>query len=315
MNRALLLALVLASVLASVLIGCASTPSPRDDPAAEVQAAVDPRAVPVFDGYGGGGVGWDAMIDAAAAADVVVIGEMHGHTLGLAAAAALWEDVLSRGDAAPALCLEFFDRADQALLDDYLLGVTDEEGFREAASLTDRSYPEGHRAMVEAAKAAGVPVFGSNSPRRYSTHAREESIGALEALRASQRELFDTPGGLPENAYRERFFDRFRGMMASHGGEDLTEAEIEEKIEGYFRAQSVWDATMAGTIARAISAGHRPVVQVVGQFHADHRGGLVDQIWRRRPGTRIVTVSMVEGPEMAGDDAGRADFVVDVGGE
>ncbi|HHN77210.1 MAG TPA: hypothetical protein ENK11_00850 [Phycisphaerales bacterium] len=298
---------MLCALFLLMLGGCASTPTQK----AETPPPLDPRSVPVSSR--GEEAAWADMVGAASDADVVVIGEMHGHPLGLSAAAALWEDILAVEGKSPALCLEFFDRSKQAMMDDYLTGVTDEAGFRKAAHLSENNYPPGHRAMVEAAKAAGAPVYASNAPRRYSTRAREEGLDALEGLRPSQRALYEKPDALPENAYRDRFFEQFRGMLASHGGEEMTDEEREKKIEGYFRAQSVWDATMAGTIARALRDGHRPVVQVVGQFHSDRRGGLIDQIWAHVPGVRIVTVSMVENPDDS--DADRADFVVDVGGE
>lgn len=308
-----------ATIGAMVLMlgGCAATGhGPAEEP---LLLTLEPRDVPVFDGSTGSGVAWETMVGAAAGADVVVIGEMHGHVLGLASAAALWEDVIrdAPGGARPALSLEFFPRDEQVSIDDYLMGVTDEDGFRKAAGRSEGNYPEGHRAMLEAAKDAGLPVYASNAPRRYTTRAREDGYAALAGLRASQRALFVVPESLPEGPYRDRFFDLFRGMLASHGGAEQSESELDARIEGYFRAQSMWDATMADTAARAVAEGHRPVVQVVGQFHADYTGGLISAIERARPGVRIVTISMVEGPRFGGDDGGdlgRADFVVDVGG-
>lgn len=314
-----------AGMIVLMLGGCASSGHQADE---RIEAVpLEPRAVGVFDGATGSAVSWSDMVGAASGADVVVIGEMHGHALGLASAAALWEDVIGRasdgsgigsgGGSGPALSLEFFTRDEQAAVDDYLTGVTDEAGFRKASGRTEGNYPGGHRAMLEAAKDAGLRVHASNAPRRYTSLAREDGYAALAGLRASQRALFVTPGASPEGPYRDRFFELFRGMMASHGGADQTPAELDEKIEGYFRAQSVWDATMADTVTRAVAQGLRPVVHVVGQFHSDHRGGLIAAIERARPGARVVTVSMVEGPGFGGDDGGdlgRADFVVDVGG-
>lgn len=313
---------VMACVGMTVLLsGCASTGT-RETPRAAAVEPIDPataRAAPISSGWDASSVSWEAMVAAAAGAEVVIIGETHGHRVGLAVGAALWEDLLAREGLRPALSLEFFDRGTQAALDDYLTGLTDEKRFREAAGRSAGNYPEGHRVMVESAKAAGVPVYASNAPRRYSTRAREEGFGSLESLRASQRALFETPigasaaGEANSAAYRERFFESMEGMLASHGGEDLGEQELAERVEGYFRAQGVWDATMADTIVRALSAGRTPVVHVVGRFHSDFRGGLVEAVWARRPGTRIVTLSMVEGVSIEGDDRGRADFVVEVG--
>lgn len=301
--------------LTACLSGCASAPTaPRES--REPDEPIDARSVAIYDGWSGSNLEWDDLIEAAAGAEVVVIGEMHGHRTGLAAAAALWQDVLDRqppGGAGPALSLEFFDRATQAALDDYLLDITDEPAFREAAGRNTGNYPEGHRAMVETAKSAGVPVFAANAPRRYTTLARENGYESLAELRASQRALFEMPGGEPGQAYRDRFFELMEGMLASHGGEGLDKDEIAERVEGYFRAQSVWDSTMADSIVRALNAGHRPVVHVVGRFHSDHRGGLLESTWRLRPGTRIVSISMVKQADAEDGDWGRADFIVEAG--
>lgn len=303
--------------LTACLSGCASAPTvPRD--AREPTEPIDGRSVAVYDGWSGSNRDWDDLVEAAAGAEVLVIGEMHGHPTGLAAAAALWEDVLDRqtpGGAGPALSLEFFDRSTQAALDDYLLDITDEPAFREAAGRNAGNYPEGHRAMVEAAKSAGVPVLAANAPRRYTTLARENGYASLDALRHSQRALFESPGGDPGSAYRDRFFELMEAMLTSHGGEGLDEDEIAERVEGYLRAQNVWDATMAGSVVRALNGGHRPVVHVVGRFHSDHRGGLLESIWRLRPGTRIVSVSMVKNSDPDAEDWGRADFILEVGEE
>lgn len=310
---------VVCVVLAVLLAGCVSTGTREALPAPEA-APIEARSVAIYEGSSGSRASWEELVTAASRGEVVIIGELHGHRVGLAVAAALWEDLLSREGFSPALSLEFFDRGTQAALDDYLTGVTDEKRFREAAGRTAGNYPEGHRAMVDSARAAGVPVYASNAPRRYSTRAREEGLGSLEAMRASQRALFETPvevtgaGEANSAAYRERFFESMSGMLASHGGEDLGEEELNERVEGYFRAQRVWDATMADTIVRALASGRTPVVHVVGRFHADFRGGLVEAVWARRAGTRIVTLSMVEGVAIEGEDRGRADFVVEVGG-
>ena len=82
------------------------------------------------------------------------------------------------------------------------------------------------------------------------------------------------------------------------------------------RSQSVWDWTMAESVARAIAAGSRPVVLIVGRFHVDHDGGLVQALRALRPGTRIVTITNIDAwsDTLRDDDRGAADFVVYVGG-
>lgn len=296
-----------------VLGGCASSPRATEN----VEAApILPAAV---NGYSGATATIDDLASAADGADVLILGENHGHAAGLAFAAEVWRGVVERSPTA-ALALEFFNRDDQAHLDDYLGGLTQEAAFRTATRRTDGNYPAGHRAMVEAAKAAERPVFAANAPRVYTRLANREGFDRLRSLSESQRRLFAVPRALPQGRYRDDFFG-LMSSMPSHTagppkkGDPPPVPPSAEAIEGMFRAQSVWDWTMAQTLARARDAGHRPVVLVVGRFHSDFRGGLVQALEHLRPGTRIVTVSFVASAPGAlrDEDRERADFVVYAG--
>ncbi len=240
-----------------------------------------------------------------------MIGETHGHPLGLAFAAALWEDVLARTDRA-ALSLEFIERDSQVHLDDYLAGLIDEEQFRKASGRTAGNYPEGHRAMVEAARHAGRPVIASNAPRRYVRIARASGYERLASLTPEQRRHYVIPVEMPSGRYREEFFKLMSGMGdVSHGGSGGGGS----MVEAIFRSQSLWDATMADAVAGVLAQGNRPVVQVIGRFHTDFEGGTVQLLRRVRPGVRVLTLSVTDstGPSLADTDLGRADFVIYAG--
>lgn len=313
----------LAALPACATRHAADEPSPA--PAtAEAAEQLRPRAVAVLRGSDGSAASWRAMLDACADADIVIIGEMHGHDLGLAVASAIWEDLLARAESDPArprpvLSMEFFERDTQSVLDDYLTGVIDEETFRDLSRRSPGNYPPGHRAMVEAAKSAGVPVVAANAPRRYSTLARRRGFDALSELRPSQQALFALPGIPAEGPYRDRFFAVMAEMMTSHGdssqGDGPDPAAVNAMVESFFRAQTVWDATMAESIALARRPGHAPIVHVVGQFHADFEGGTVLELRRHLPDARIVVVSMSRetAAQLPASDLGRADFIIPVG--
>lgn len=302
--------LLLAALLVPPLLlgGCAS-PGPRDTAASLPE---QPReAVTIFDREGRR-TDWGAMLAEVSGADVIVIGETHGHALGLAAAACLWDDILARRPQS-ALLLEFFERDHQIAIDDYLWGITDEEAFREAAGRAEGNYPPGHRRMVEAAKAAGRPVIAANAPRRYVRRAQPDGYGELIGLSEEQRRLYALPDRLPEGRYREEFFGLMGG--GGHGPAGEGGGMPPEMIERMYRSQTMWDATMADSVLRAAAHGYRPAVLVVGRFHADFDGGTVQMIRRARPDLSVRTLSMVTkaGPELDEDDRGRADFVVYVG--
>lgn len=312
--------LIVLCLMFALIGGCASME--RADPVtvASEPPTVEVGAIPIFKS-GGAVASIDDVVAAMAQADVVLIGESHGHPDGLALAADLWSRTLAL-TARPALALEFFERDEQAHLDDFLTGVTTDEQFRKNARRTAGNYPDGHRIMVEQAKGAGAPVAASNAPRRYVRLARLEGFSRLAGLTPEQRRLFVIPKTLPTGRYRDEFFSMMGAMPtntsnadgASHSG-DGDRVERQKTLMGFYRSQSMWDATMADSIARALAEGRRPVVQVVGRFHSDFEGGLTQFLRVLAPEARIVTISMA--PEtrdtLASEDAGRADFVVYVG--
>jgi uncharacterized iron-regulated protein len=306
--------LMWAAVGAAALVGgCAANIDPGTTPETRrmTAAADSARTVVIRRGSDGAPVAWDELVAAAGGADAVLVGELHGQPVGQAFEGALFEDVLARSPSTVG-ALEFFERDEQAGLDDYLTGVTDEQGMTKATRRSEGNYPGGHRAIVERSKGAGRPVIAANAPREYVRLARLEGYGRLNALTAEQRRLFVVPGELPGGKYREDFFAFMRG-----GSKEPGDAPSESKIEAMLRSQSVWDATMADSVARGIDAGGKPVVLVVGGFHVGFDGGLVQALRREKPGARVVTVAMVgEWAPASGvgdGDRGRADYVVYVG--
>lgn len=304
--RAVFGLVVLASIAA--LTGCSTGPAP-----AASTESVDPRGVLIFSGHDGSARPWSVLIDAALRADVAIVGETHGHQLGLAAASALWEDIIAAAPSA-ALSMEFFERDTQAALDDYRLNLTDEEAFRQATRRTAGNYPHGHREMVERARASGRPVIAANAPRPYVRLARRRGFEALKGLTPEQKRLFRVPDFLPEGRYRDEFIRMMtEDASMAHGAEGADQRRRE--AEAMFRSQSLWDWTMAESIARALEAGHRPVVHVVGRYHSDFEGGLVQALRAIRPGVAVVTLSVlpVSAAGLRDEDLGRADFVLHAG--
>jgi len=87
-------------------------------------------------------------------------------------------------------------------------------------------------------------------------------------------------------------------------------------IAAMFRSQQLWDATMAGSVFQAAKDGAPKVVHLVGQFHSDFDGGLVQRLRRGNPALSILTISLqpVHSRRLRGQDRGRSDVVVYTGG-
>ena len=277
------------------------------------RGSTTPPTVPVltearlFAGADGRRVTEAELLAAMGASDVVLIGEQHGHPLGLDLAARLFERLLAVPEgASAALALEFITREHQGAVDAYLRGESSDAVFRAAAELKDeRSYPSGHRRMLEAAKAKGRPVIAANARRSLVKQARTDGLAPLRGLQAELKADVEVPEALTEGKYREDFMALMGG---GHAGVDTATRE------GFSRAPNVWDATMAASVVRTMASA-RPVVLVVGSFHVDHAGGLYQRVRAAAPEAKVWRLSVVsEAPEaLRAEDRGRADVVAYVG--
>lgn len=271
--------------------------------------------VKVFNGATGDPIDVMELFDAAQSADVVVFGELHGHPVGLPVAAAIWKDMLSvrDRDETPALLLEFFERDQQLAIDEYLAGMIEEEDFVKQAGRSASNFPDAHQAMFESTKDAGGVVIAANAPRRYVRLARTDGYDRLRAMTPAQRAMFELPPTEEgPDAYRERFNEIMGGMRSS---DESGKAQPGMSVPDFLRAQLVWDATMADSVADALRAGHEPVALVIGRFHVAFDGATVEYLKQQRPGADVLTTVMVDrwSDELAEEDTGRGDIVVYVG--
>ncbi len=323
-NRLLALALPIALPIAAAaaLTGCVSAPV-SDAPAPRAMTEDALRGLPIYNANTGDRVDWATVVAQLNQADAVLMGEMHGHPVGLPAAALLFADMAQARPEGGALALEFLERDVQHHLDDYLTGVTDRDAFAQAADLSASSYPPGHESMVETAKASAWPVSAANAPRRYVRLSRTEGYDRLRALTPDQRALFVLPDRLNDGAYRDRFFELMGAMRTQPAAgkeptpEDESAAQANAVVESFFRAQQVWDHTMADSVAQLARAGRAPVVLVIGRFHTDFEGGTVTALQDLIPGKRIATLSFADRDlgllGLHEEDRGIADFVIYTG--
>ena len=217
----------------------------------------------------------EELVDRASRADIVLIGEVHGNSQGLAASTALWQAIVEQEPNA-VLALEFIARDQQIQLDDWLdlERPVEPDGFSFA-----------HAPLLLTAKENNRPVIAANAPRRYVRLARTKGYDHLERMTPAQRATFVFPEPEPTGAYRDRFFELFSGDMHGH-------SMTPEQIESYWRAQTMWDATMADSVTYALSPERRPVVLIVGRFHVERDGGIPQLIRVHRPDVEVFSVIM-----------------------
>lgn len=295
----------------------------------------------------------DALVQAMDTVEVVFVGEQHDDPVAHLLQATLLERAWTRQQAATdgrpvALSLEMFSRDVQPILDEYLAGLITEPHFL-ASSRPWNNYETDYRPMVEFARAHEVPVVAANAPRRYVNRVARLGPDALTDLGPHAHEaLAPLPYAGPSDAYRAKWNRLMQEAMAAapHGNTNTTQTEETAHPEAdepapthgdeaaedagdasahgaamhggpsyLLEAQSLWDATMAHSIARHLM--RQPgalVLHVVGGFHVEEDTGTPEHLRRYRPGTRTLVVAVR--PHEAVDRfdpqqfAGLGDFVI-----
>ena len=79
-----------------------------------------------------------------------------------------------------------------------------------------------------------------------------------------------------------------------------------------FRSQQAWDATMAQSIVNANPSLKRKVILLVGQFHVEYDGGIVQELRNRAPQliVSVISIQRVIPEEEWKDDPAIADFMI-----
>lgn len=302
---------ILAAGLAACLV---AAPSSAQD---TIPQPPDPSTWRVYTGDGRPS-SLEDIIDAAAAAEVVLLGESHndrvGHGLQLeifrriASRATAWvADATAESGPLPGVVLSFemFERDVQYVLDEYTAGVITEDQFRRSTRPWTW-YEEDYRPAFEEARDRHVPIVAANAPRRYVNLVSREGPDALQRLSDQARSyLPPLPYGGPSDAYRAEL----EAIFSEHGGSGSPGASTNG-----FWSQSLWDATMAYSIVESLMRWpDATVVHLVGSFHVRNGTGIPEQIERYRPGTRrlIVFVDNADDISAFTDEVrGAGDFVI-----
>jgi hypothetical protein len=218
------------------------------------------------------------------------------------------------------LAMEFFETDTQAALDAYLAGRIGETEFRTQTRLK-RDYFTAHRPLIEYCRAASIPVIAANAPRRL-IRALRESGKPYDEFRA---EL--DPGDrawLPETSelLEGPYYDRFVEAMSEHAmptsgpaSQPTAQPDPDEQLLRGYRSQSLWDDTMAESVARhrCRYPDHR-VLLIVGVFHVENEGGTMIKVKRRRPCDRVLTMAYRSTTDTAlgfdEEDRGAGDVVI-----
>ncbi|GFO61869.1 hypothetical protein GMST_41940 [Geomonas silvestris] len=221
----------------------------------------------------------EQMLSIATDARVVYVGETHdnpaSHRLELDVLKAMEE----RHPGKTALGMEMFVRSQQPVLDRWVAGKLDEKAFLKESHWFDNWKMDFgyYRDLLIYAKEHHIPVVALNAEKDLA-----QAVGStpLEELSPEMK------ARLPEMDLGDPYQ---RGMaesiFAGHSHGKLV-------MDGFVRAQTLWDETMAESAARFLASPQgkdRHLVVIAGGNHVAHGFGIPRRVFRRIP-TSYVTI-------------------------
>lgn len=277
-----------------VVAGCSSL---QKNPVHVLDVGIDVRSdVSVIEPQSGDNSGWKWMIEQIVSADIVLLGEQHDHAVGHAIQLAVVEDVLDQFPES-VVAFEMLERDEQHRVDDYMDGIIDSTKLSSLTQSTNWGAKGGwavwYQPIIDAVKDRGGVVVAANAPRRYVKLARTGGFDRIDSLPNDRRSLVDYPTALSSGRYRERFWE-----LAAHDEEngekeiDITTIDPDDPLLPMFRSQQTWDATMAQSIVVAKPSSTRKVLLLVGQFHVEYDGGIVQELRKRLPTAKVLVISI-----------------------
>ena len=204
-----------------------------------------------------------------------------------------------------ALAVEMFERDVQDILDEYLAGLITEQHFK-LSSRPWKNYDKDYRPMVEYARENKLAVLASNVPRRYVNRVSRLGGASLKDIPdPTKRGLPPLPYAAASPAYTAKFTELMKSMHKPDPKKDPPKTDEPKKEDPKkpaqehnpargLESQSLWDATMAYTIAEHLLRQPRAqVIHVNGGFHSEQRMGIPEHLLRYRPGTSLLVVTIV----------------------
>src|ERR1041384_1468849 len=238
----------------------------------------------IFDGQGNP-ASLEKIIDALAQSDVVFLGEQHDDTVAHKLQLEIFRRAIGKYGAERkiALSLEMFERDVQVEVDEYLKDLISEQHFL-SSSRPWGNYKVDYRPLVELAKEKKLPVIAANAPRRYVNMVSRNGRDALNALSPEAKKWL---APLPYAPATEGYRKKFEALMGGSG--DANSHGMSKIMD----SQSLWDATMADSIAKFIKENKHPlVVHLNGSFHSENRWGIPDHLLKYRPKTKFLVVTI-----------------------
>ncbi len=213
------------------------------------------------------------MLAVAGDSRIVYVGETHDNPASHRLELEVLQGLAERNPGAVALGMEMFARSQQPVLDRWVAGKLDEKAFLKESRWfetwrMDFAY---YRDLLIFARDRHIPVIALNAEKALIT--------AIHGTAPDQL----TPGERAQVPELDLGDPYHRAMVeAIFGGHGHGEMHL----DGFIRAQTLWDETMAESVARYLTtpAGRdKRLLVVAGGNHVSHGFGIPGRVFRRLP--------------------------------
>jgi uncharacterized iron-regulated protein len=247
----------------------------------------------------GANLSFDGIVEKLQDRRVVYIGESHtryeDHLLQLRIIRAMY-----RQNPNLTIGMEMFSRSDQEVLDKYVLEQTiDEEEFlRQSHYMSKWGYDyRFYQPIINFARRNRIPVLAINQDKAIVSKVYKET--GLDGLAEEELAVIPADLDIAMPDYRQRISSVFR-MHNGHNNK-------QEQLNKFLQAQSLWDETMAESIASYLADNpHRRMAVIAGRGHVNKKNAIPPRVARRLEVKQAVVLN-VEQREV---DAETADFLV-----
>ncbi len=298
----------------------------------DLPPAAPPPGVRVLTGSGEPS-SWEALVEAAHEARVILLGELHDDVRGHRTRHALVRRLAWGGEVPPeagcvplVISLEMLETDVQLVVEEYQAGLITREHFLRAARPWDNHLRD-YEPYLEVARGCDAPLVAANPPRRYVNRVARLGEAGVEGLAPEAlATLPPLPVAPPSEAYRAEWRALMGGMghgdgggtghgaAGGHGagGDHGGAAPSDDPV---LLAQNLWDAGMAWAVARAARAHPEArVVHVAGAFHVAQGTGIAEHLAEYLPGVKpLLVVAYPVAPGASFDPerhTGAGDFVL-----
>lgn len=218
------------------------------------------------------------MLDIAADARVVYIGETHDNPASHLLELQTLQGLEQRHPGKVALGMEMFARSQQPVLDRWVAGELDEKAFLKQSGWFEnwKMDFEYYRELLLFARDRHIPILALNAEKSLVQAVRSKTLEELSAEEKAQMPEMDL-----NDPYQRGMAE---GIFGGHSHGKM-------HIDSFQRVQTLWDEVMAETAARYLAspAGKdRHLLVIAGGNHISYGFGIPRRVFRRLPTSYVM---------------------------